>query len=409
MTSRRSVVVSLVLVALVALAGCASGPLNDASDATGTDASTATTAATTASLEDISFPDGASEDAVENGTALAAAHTDVVTDGGYALELTAARSGPETSVNSTYVVRRGGDTGDLYQRTVRNSGGGTQQAVVFANESAIYEKRGTDSPSYEVDTSRSSDDHYANNIVEAHETLVLAGEWTDPNVVSKDGQTLVEYDLDSVTAETDLVDPETVTDASGSLVVDQRGVVQRVTVNVTEETEGTTAESHYEYRVTALGDVTVEQPDWVSDATEQQGPSGPTNRLEVVAVTGDVEDGRIEAVNLTVMRAAGSDDIDLSAAIVRWVGPEAVAELEAGDSTTADTFVVDGVKDDDNSAPVVNEAADRMQISVDASQVGSGLEPGEEVQLTITTEYGTETTYWVNVPEDLAGESVVVL
>lgn len=403
MDSRRRVVCSLVLVALVALAGCTSGPLGDSP---GTDA---TDASTTESLGDLSFPDGANDEAVVNGTALAAAHTDVLSETGYVVELAASHSSAQRSQSSTYVVRRDAETGELHQRVVEESGSTEERLFAYANETATYQKRGVDSPSYQVETSTTSDDQATNNVVRAVDTLVLLGNWTDPSVVSTDGRTFVEYDFGGVSTDAEFIDAEAVTNASGSLLVDLRGVVHRVTLNVTRERDGTSSTGRYEYRVETLGDVTVEKPDWVSTAVEQDESATTSGRVTVVAGVGNVEDGRVETVNLTVMRAAGASDIDLSKAAIEWVGPDRATTLTASGSTTGNTFAIDAVKDADDSAPVLDEQDDRFTLTMDASEVGSGLEAGDELQLTITTQYGAKTTYWATVPEELSNESAVSL
>lgn len=408
MHSRRSVAITIVIVALVAVAGCTSGMLEDPSDTnedpSGTDSSTNKT------LDDISFPDGANDESVENGSALAAAHTSALSETGYAVEVSALLSSGQESENSTYVVRRDAETGELYQRVVRESGGNEQRRFAYANETATYQKRGADSPSYQVNGDTTSDDQATNNVVNVVETLVPAGNWTDPSVVSMDGQTLVEYDLDGVSSDAQFFQPDTVTNASGSLLVDQQGVVHRVTLNVTQERDGTTSETDIDYRVTKLGDVAVEKPDWVSTAAAEQDESPKiSSRVTVVAGAGDVVDGHVETVNLTVMRAAGASDIDLSNATIQWIGPDTATTLTAGDTTTGDTFVVEPVKDADDSVPVLNEHDDRFKLTIDASEVGSALSAGDELQLTITTQYGAKTTYWVSVPDDLSGESTVRL
>jgi flagellin FlaA/flagellin FlaB len=408
MHSRQSVAITIVIAALVAVAGCTSGMLEDPSgtneDPSGTDSSTNKT------LDDLSLPDGTSEEAVENGSALAAAHTSALSETGYTVEVTALLSSGQESENSTYVVRRDTETGELYQRVVQESGGDEQRRFAYANATATYEKRGTDSPSYDVNRDTTSDDQATNNVVNAVETLVPAGNWTDPSVVSVDGQTLVEYDFAGIPSDAEFFQPETVTNASGSLLVDQQGVVHRVTLNVTQERDGTVSETDIDYRVAELGDVSVEKPDWVSTAAAQQDESPKvSSRVNVVAGFGDVADGYVETVNLTVMRAAGASDIDLSKATIQWIGPESATTLTAADTTTADTFAVEPVTDADDSAPVLNEHADRVTLVMDATDVGSALAPGAEVQLTITTQYGAKTIYWVTVPEDLSGESTVML
>jgi flagellin FlaB len=400
MYSSRRVAVSVVLAALVVAAGCAAGPL---SDATGADPTSSP------SLDDVSFPPGTTNETVENGSALAAATTDALSSSGYVVELGASRSTPQQSRNSTFVVRRDAQTGELVKRSVSESGDESTRQFAYVNDSGTYQKRGTENPSYDVYPDQTSDDQATGEIASASETLVPMGDWTDPSIVSRDGETLLEYDLAGISADAEIVRSETVTDASGTLLVDQQGVVHRATVDVNQEVDGDTVEAEYTYRVRELGDVAVEKPDWVRNVDTADGPSRQSNRVTVVAGTGHVADGSVETVDVVVRPAAGASDIDLSKATVQWVGPDTATTLTHGDSPTADTFAVEAVKDQDGSVPVLNDHSDRFIVTLDATEVGSGLEAGEEVQLRITTQYGTETVYWANVPDDIAGESVVRL
>lgn len=397
MDSRRTLW-SLALVVLVALAGCSSGPLGGSPGD-----------AAPQSVDDLSLPDGASPDAVENASALAAAHTQRLSERGYEVRLSVALSGAGESRNRTYLVRRDADSRALYQRVVRGANG--TPVVAYVNETASYQKQGVADPSYDVDTATTSDGG-PTAVAKAPESLVPLGEWTDPSAVSRDGQTLVRYDLDGISPDAQFVDADQVSNASGSLLVDQQGVVHRVALNVTRERDGATSTARYEYRVTDLGDVAVEKPEWVSEAAAQQeeddGAEGEvTSRVLVVAASGTVEDGRITRVDLVVKPRAGADDIDLSTSTVQWIGPESATTLVAGGERTGDTFTVEAVKDDDDSIPVLDSPEDRAKLSMNASAVGGGLEPGDEVKLTVTTEYGAATVYWVVAPEDLSGESVV--
>ncbi|WP_327051737.1 DUF7537 family lipoprotein [Halomicrococcus gelatinilyticus] len=413
MESRRRIAISIVLVALVAVAGCTSGPSGDSSgtDSPATNGTTATTT-TTKTLDDLSFPDGATDEGVENGSALAATHVERLSDTGYEVEVTASYSAESESGTSTYVVRRDAETGEMYQRTARKSNGDERGEFAYANDTATYTKRGTDDPSWDVNTRRTSDDVADNNVVMAAESILPMGNWTDPSVVSADGQPFVEYELDGIAPEPELIDADTVTNASGTLLVDQQGVVHRLTLTIAQERDGTESQTNYEYHVKKTGDVTVEQPDWVSTAieeTETEEETTDSSRVQIVSGFGSVSDGTVETVNLTVMRAPGADDINLSMATVEWVGPNAATTLTVGDSMTEDTFVVEPIKDEDGSAPVLNEHDDRFMIAMDASAVGGALEEGESVELKVTTQYGTVTYYRANVPEDLSDETAVTL
>lgn len=413
MIPRRKLVVAVVLVALVTLAGCTSGPSGDSS---GDDRTTAATdvasTTTTATLDDLTYPDGASDEAVENATALAESHVSTIADRGYVVEIDVSHSFDGESGTSTYIVEHDAETGETYERS---SAYGGERALAYANGSGVYEKRGTDDVAYEVRRTETGDDLARSDIVTAVRPLLRAGEFEDPRVASWKDRTLVEYRLDDVANDTRLFDPETVTNASGSVFVDEQGVVHRVSVNVTQRVDGTEQRTQFEYRVSKLGDVDVEKPDWVSEAVERHESDDDSgarvlNRVQVVSAFGNVtESERVDRVTLTVMRAARSDDVDLSTATVEWIGPETATTLTYGERASANRFAVEAIKDPDGSVPVLDGQDDRFAVVLDASEIGGELEEGQAAQLKITTESGAVTIYRITVPTSLAGESAVTV
>ncbi|MFB6146710.1 MAG: flagellin, partial [Halobacteriaceae archaeon] len=68
-------------------------------------------------------------------------------------------------------------------------------------------------------------------------------------------------------------------------------------------------------------------------------------------------------------------------------------------------------KDADGSAPVLNSPDDRMIITIDLSKSynPSPLDTGDTVELTLTTQSGSSTTLFLEVPSTLAGKSAVEL
>ncbi|MFB6269209.1 MAG: archaellin/type IV pilin N-terminal domain-containing protein, partial [Halobacterium sp.] len=153
-----------------------------------------------------------------------------------------------------------------------------------------------------------------------------------------------------------------------------------------------------------------------SEATGEEASSQVSNRVTVVSAYGNVTANQnVDYVNLTVMRAAGADNINLSSATVQWIGPQNAATLtynttdETITGATATEFTTEAVKG--GNAKVLTEQEDRINIVIDAADVSgtSGLAEGEQAQLTITTQYGAQTTYWASVPESLANKNVVTL
>jgi flagellin FlaA/flagellin FlaB len=145
-----------------------------------------------------------------------------------------------------------------------------------------------------------------------------------------------------------------------------------------------------------------------SEATGEEASAQVSNRVTVVSAAGNVTDAQdIDFVNVTVMRAAGAENINLSEATVQWIGPDEATTLTHSDSTTATEFNTTDVKGGNN--PVLATQDSRINIVIDSSKVGSGLGEGQQAQLTITTQFGSQTEYWVSVPESLQGKNVVKL
>jgi flagellin-like protein len=144
-----------------------------------------------------------------------------------------------------------------------------------------------------------------------------------------------------------------------------------------------------------------------SEATGQEASSQVSNRVTVVSAYGNVtNDQTVDDVNVTVMRAAGAENINLSSATVQWIGPNNAKTLTYNDTADAGNFSTSLVKGD--NAQVLTSQESRITITIDASAVDdAALGEGEQAQLTITTQYGAKTTYWASVPESLQGKEVV--
>jgi len=165
-----------------------------------------------------------------------------------------------------------------------------------------------------------------------------------------------------------------------------------------------------------------------SEATGEEASSQVSNRVTVVSATGEVNsvddnvtNGTIEYVNVTVMRAAGADNINLSAATIQWIGPKNAVTLTNGPNTASETnssqFATIGVKGGDDE--VLSSQDSRIKLVLNATAIKNdvddfdqeypGLSEGEQAQIEITTQYGANTPYWISVPESLDGKQAVKL
>jgi flagellin FlaA/flagellin FlaB len=146
-----------------------------------------------------------------------------------------------------------------------------------------------------------------------------------------------------------------------------------------------------------------------SEQTGEESSAQVSNRVQVVSGFGSVANEQVETINLTVMRGSGSDDINLSAATIEWIGPETAKTLTYNDTADSGSFAVESIKDGDDSVPVLNTQNDRFTITMDATQISSALGEGESVKLKLTTQYGAVTLYRANIPQSLSQESAVTV
>ena len=161
-------------------------------------------------------------------------------------------------------------------------------------------------------------------------------------------------------------------------------------------------------------------------ATGEEASAQVSNRIDVVSAYGDVNDSGsadlVEYVNLTVRQSAGAGNINLSDSTIQWIGPDQATTLTYSEKTSGDTgtynlndslFGTEQIKADGENSRVLVDESDRLKIVIWAGNSSGGftggLKAGEEVQLTLTTQYGSKTTYWVNVPESLKDKTAVTL
>jgi len=153
-----------------------------------------------------------------------------------------------------------------------------------------------------------------------------------------------------------------------------------------------------------------------SEATGEEATAQVSNRVTVISAYGNVTDSQsIDFVNVTVMRAAGAENINLSEATVQWIGPDQAKTLtyngsDAGTVNGADSgnFTTEAVKGTEDQVLISQDS--RINLVMNASAIDTDpLAEGEQAQLTITTQFGSQTEYWISVPESLHGKNVVKL
>ena len=174
-----------------------------------------------------------------------------------------------------------------------------------------------------------------------------------------------------------------------------------------------------------------------AEESGEQSASQVTNRLQVVNAVGEdiVEDeagDEVTTVELTVKKAPGADNVDLTTTTAQWVSSDGTFDIvshtattESGGTTGDGTFVTSTFQDDDNSidnSNVLNDPADRATMSfqtdsasaasatiTNVDAISANLYEGSTATIKLNTQSGGETTATLVVPESLSGKSAVSL
>ncbi|NHN41643.1 flagellin [Halorubellus sp. JP-L1] len=142
-----------------------------------------------------------------------------------------------------------------------------------------------------------------------------------------------------------------------------------------------------------------------------------SNQLTVVHAAGNVNSGteNVTDLNFTVMKSAGSDDIDLANATVEYQSDDAAQTLSWNTTMSATDFVVYEVG---NSAPIASATNDALTLSaqderavirVNLTDVGDELQEGGEATVRFVDQSGAATIYGVNVPDTISDENYVAV
>lgn len=271
----RKPVATVALVVIVALAGCGGSGSLDTGTGTPTPAGTETptpapTDTPTPSLDDVSMPQGVSESGVTDRDALVDAHGAALDgkSGTVHIEfrLTVDGEGQNASLTGKVTpnddrgwmkVATSGGVGTYYTR-----GDTTYEKVVVDGETSYGT---TDQVSAIPETPRFGAD------ARVRDALWNAN-WTFDRVVERDGELLLRYEATRVALPESVdVDRENASATSGGyLLVDQDGVVRHVEVSATVETEEETVEYGLSVSFSGIGSTTIERPDWVDRAEDEE-------------------------------------------------------------------------------------------------------------------------------------------
>jgi len=155
-----------------------------------------------------------------------------------------------------------------------------------------------------------------------------------------------------------------------------------------------------------------------AEETGQQSSDQVTNRLQEVSSVGTVDNGVVDKVEITVKKAPGANNIDLSTTTLQFVHSSGSTDMTYvnGDATEGQ-FNVSAIQDEGGESitadsPVLNDPADRARIVLDTSLIidnTGGLGEGDTATIQINTQSGGTTEVRLVVPETLSGSSAVSL
>jgi len=133
-----------------------------------------------------------------------------------------------------------------------------------------------------------------------------------------------------------------------------------------------------------------------AEATGEESAEQVSDRVQIVSVSGDdgddfegisaSDDGEINALQVSVRRAPGSGDIDLSNVVVEAFANGESATLTAGDAETTGEFGIEDI--DVTTAETLSDNSDRSSLIIDLADDVASLSEGDSVSLTVTSAAG---------------------
>jgi flagellin FlaB len=149
-----------------------------------------------------------------------------------------------------------------------------------------------------------------------------------------------------------------------------------------------------------------------AESTGQESSNQVTNGLQVVSTTGAYDDDQlgsptnsVDNVTVTVSLRPGADPVDLNDAQVEFLG-------ESAHTVDVSNLSPSGIS---GAGTTLSDSDEKAQFTLDLTSSGNfgggseALEPGEEAELTITTQSGAQTTDILRVPDPVGDKKAVML
>jgi hypothetical protein len=216
-----------------------------------------------------SYPAGTSESGVADSAALLDAKVESLAGTDYALNVTQVAMVDGTRTRSVSVVRSDLDGQRSLGEFVVRSPSGETTVDIYRNATTLYRRQTVDGrTSYRVRNGSGTFEQYHQRragVVRSAESLFRFANFSGAELVERDGRTMARYTLAEVNSSA-INESTTITNATGVLLVDERGVIHRGVVDIRGNRDGTPRRLFIELRTTATSDVTVEEPGWLSEA-----------------------------------------------------------------------------------------------------------------------------------------------
>ncbi|MXR52636.1 flagellin [Halovenus sp. WSH3] len=163
-----------------------------------------------------------------------------------------------------------------------------------------------------------------------------------------------------------------------------------------------------------------------AEQTGTESTDQVSNNIEIVGATGEVSSStsNVTVANLTVQRASGSGDVNLSEVSVEFIGEDDTIILAAESNGNAggvdDRFGIRPLVAEDSNDNVLTDSSDRYRLIFDFNATSNtevqdiegvkALDAGESALLRFTTQDGATREARLSVPDNLSGgESVDLL
>ena len=149
-----------------------------------------------------------------------------------------------------------------------------------------------------------------------------------------------------------------------------------------------------------------------AEATGEDSTQQVSDRLQVVSQSGylsDPADGTVDHLTFVLARSPGADNIDLNTVSVEMTGTSGQETFDLSSDVTNVTIFTGG---EDN---VLTDASDRAEVTIAltgnngvnaADDLGYGLEEGDALTVTFTTQSGATMTTEIRIPSTVVDESV---